>query len=77
MVVEREGRATRTGLQELDEIEIFMGDENSLRMQQTYTHEFQCIYDLTMYPFDNQVTNQNETNVDICPPIFLPPGVFH
>ena len=35
--------------------EIFTGTENSVRMQQTYTHQFQCVYDLWKYPFDTQV----------------------
>ena len=40
----------------MDETEIFKGEENSLRMQQTYTHQFQCVYDLQQYPFDSQVS---------------------
>ena len=39
----------------LDEIEIFKGEENSLVMEQAYTHEFQCVYQLDKYPFDTQV----------------------
>ena len=35
--------------------EIYKGDENTLSMQQTYTHEFQCVYQLKSYPFDTQV----------------------
>ena len=38
-----------------DEAEIFEGAENSLTMNQTYTWEFQCKYQLQRYPFDNQV----------------------
>ena len=56
----RQGSFTRSGLNELDETEIFKGEENSLRMQQTYTHQFQCVYDLTHYPFDTQVESYNE-----------------
>ena len=44
-------------VEEVDEIEIFSGIENTLIMQQTYTHTFQCIYQLTKYPFDTQVSN--------------------
>ena len=55
ITVKREGSLTRSGLQELEETEIFKGEENRLRMQQTYTHEFQCVYMLSMYPFDTQV----------------------
>ena len=40
---------------ELDETEIFKGSENSLVMVQSYTHEFQCVYQLENYPFDTQV----------------------
>ena len=54
VVVEKIGNATFAGLDVVDETEIFQGDENSLVMFQTYTHEFQCIYDLKRYPFDTQ-----------------------
>ena len=40
---------------QLDEIELFQGRENSLVMVQSYTHEFQCVYQLEDYPFDTQV----------------------
>ena len=51
----REGKFTRSGLQEVDEAEIFEGNENTLTMPQTYTWEFQCKYKLQQYPFDTQV----------------------
>ena len=51
----REGNFTRSGLDEVDEIEIFKGKENKLQMQQVYTWKFQCLYDLHNYPFDTQV----------------------
>ena len=38
----------------MDEREIFKGSENRLIMRQTYTHEFQCVYELDNYPFDKQ-----------------------
>ena len=44
----------RSGLDEVDEREIFKGSENRLIMRQTYTHEFQCVYKLDNYPFDKQ-----------------------
>ena len=53
--VRREGKFTRSGLETVDETFIFRGDENSLVMNQTYTHEFQCPYDFKWYPFDTQV----------------------
>ena len=58
VTVTREGNFTRSGLEEVDEIEIFYGAENSLTMNQTYTWAFQCQYELKRYPFDTQV-NQN------------------
>ena len=57
VLVMREGNFTRSGLDEVDEIEIYRGDENTLTMQQTYTHEFQCVYQLMKYPFDTQVSS--------------------
>ena len=44
----------RSGVDEVDEREIFEGSENRLIMIQTYTHEFQCVYKLESYPFDAQ-----------------------
>ena len=58
VLVKREGPFERSGYEVLDEIEIFKGNENSLSMVQSYTHEFQCVYQLESYPFDSQV----ETN---------------
>ena len=55
LTVTREGQFTRSELQEIDEAEIFEGNENTLMMTQTYTREFQCIYKLQRYPFDTQV----------------------
>ena len=55
----REGTFARSGLDEVDEAEIFEGDENTLMMSQTYTREFQCKYKLQQYPFDIQVNFQN------------------
>ena len=54
IVVERKGNGTMTGLEIVDEKEVFEGRANSLVMFQTYTHDFQCIYDLRKYPFDTQ-----------------------
>ena len=53
--VKREGKFTRSGVEEVDEAEIFEGGENALKMTQTYTRQFQCKYRLRQYPFDNQV----------------------
>ena len=53
VTVTREGNFTRSW--GLDEAEIFQGASNSLTMNQTYTWEFQCKYELQRYPFDTQV----------------------
>ena len=55
VVVKREGNFTRGGPDIIDEIETFSGFENSIVMSQTYTHRFQCAYELAYYPFDTQV----------------------
>ena len=55
LTVAREGDFIRSGLDDVDEVEIFKGAENSLTMNQTYTWEFQCKYELSHYPFDTQV----------------------
>ena len=55
VVVKRERNFTRSELNVVDEIEVFEGSENSLIMNQTYTHEFQCSFDFSRYPFDHQV----------------------
>ena len=46
---------TMSGLESVDETEIFEGSQNRLVMNQTYTHTFQCNYKLSYYPFDTQV----------------------
>ena len=53
--VNREGNFTRSGYEVLDESELFKGEENSLIMTQSYTHKFQCVFELQRYPFDTQV----------------------
>ena len=55
VTVTREGNFTRSGIEEVDEAEIFEGAENRLTMKQTYTWEFQCKYQLQRYPLDTQV----------------------
>ena len=39
----------------VDETYLFKGSQNSLVMTQSYTHDFQCVYQLERYPFDTQV----------------------
>ena len=53
--VKREGNFTRNGREMIDEAYVFKGEENSLVMNQSYTHHFQCVYQLEKYPFDTQV----------------------
>ena len=55
VMVKKRGNSTPSGLDTLDETEIFSGRENSLVMSQTYTHTFQCSYEHSAYPFDTQV----------------------
>ena len=59
ILVEREGNVSRNSMSEIDEAEVFQGAENSLRMEQTYTHSFQCVFKLAQYPFDTQVGFSN------------------
>jgi hypothetical protein len=56
VTVSREGNFSRSPLDEVEEIEVFHGDQNTLMMTQTYTREFQCHYELANYPFDTQVS---------------------
>ena len=80
IVVQREGNFTRSGVEVLDEIEIFQGAENRLAMYQTYTKSFQCQYHLQKYPFDNQVCKWILTfyHTKIYQYIYFPsPGVCH
>ena len=49
----------RSGDEIVDETQIFDGAKNSLIMSQTYTHDFQCMYQLERYPFDKQVVAYN------------------
>ena len=56
VVVRREQENGRmSGPESVDETEIFSGFENSLVMNQTYTHSFQCNFEFPKYPFDTQV----------------------
>ena len=52
--VRREGNLTRGGLELVDEVELFQGDQNPIVMTQVYTKTFQCQYDFQLYPFDTQ-----------------------
>ena len=54
VVVERSSNGSPAGLESVDETDLFLGEQHSLVMFQTYTHEFQCIFNLQKYPFDMQ-----------------------
>ena len=56
VLVHREGKPKSNELTDVDEAEIFQGSENSLIMEQTYTHAFQCVFKLSKYTFDTQVS---------------------
>ena len=60
--VQREGNGTKDSVTDIDEAEVFQGSENSLRMEQTYSHTFQNDIDLFRYPFDKQVPFHVEKN---------------
>ena len=49
---------SRSGIKEVDELEQFEADGNRIEMQQVYTWQFQCKYDLKLYPFDGQVKGE-------------------
>ena len=53
--VTMEGDFARSGMDVVDEIEIFRGNDNKLTMNQTYSKEFQCTYLIQWFPFDTQV----------------------
>ena len=55
LVVKQEGNPTMSGANTIEETDLFNGYENSLVMSQTYTHTFQCAFELSAYPFDTQV----------------------
>ena len=54
VTVRKEGNLTRGGMELVDEVEIFQGDQNHLVMAQVYTKTFQCQMDFQLYPFDTQ-----------------------
>ena len=56
MAVTREGKLIRSDMKSADEIEIFMGQENKITMNQTYSKTFKCTYLIHWFPFDTQVS---------------------
>ena len=65
--VQREGNHTLSKQKVLDETYLFKGSENSLVMTQSYTHDFQCVYQLQRYPFDTQVGGMLKIQTTSCP----------
>ena len=55
----------------VEEKEIFKGSENHLTLKQTYTHEFQCLYNLEKYPFDKQDCSINTTTTELDNPMMM------
>ena len=55
-------------MEEVDEREIFEGAENSMTMNQTYTHLFRCAFNLEKYPFDRQICSIDMTTTDLDAP---------
>ena len=58
-------------MEEVDEKEIFEGSENRLTLEQTYTHEFQCLYRLQSYPFDKQECSINMKTTKLDNPMMM------
>ena len=56
--ISREGNFSRSGVDVVDEIEIFEGSENPLILMQSYTKVFKCEYHLATFPFDTQVCSR-------------------
>ena len=53
--ISREGSFSRSGVDVVDEIEVFVGSENPVILMQAYTKIFKCEYHLATFPFDTQV----------------------
>ena len=53
-MVKRLGNSTRSGNDYDEDISIFEGNQNSIRLSRSYDIEFICEYDMRWYPFDYQ-----------------------
>ena len=60
----REGDFVRSSDQNVEEINIFDGKLNRIIFEQVYAKIFKCTYQLQLYPFDTQVTNQSTSRLD-------------
>ena len=74
MAITREGDFIRSQMDVVDEIEIFNGRDNRVTMNQTYSKEFQCKYQLHWFPFDTQVSNKIQENICF---ILICSGLLH
>ena len=53
-IVKRLGNSTRSGNEYDEDIQIFEGSENTIRLSRAFDIEFICEYDMRWYPFDSQ-----------------------
>ena len=53
-IVKRLGSSTRSGTEYDEDIQIFEGSENTIRLSRAFDIEFICEYDMRWYPFDSQ-----------------------
>ena len=54
VIVKRLGSSTKSGNEYDEDIQIFEGGENTLRLSRAFDIEFICEYDMRWYPFDSQ-----------------------
>jgi hypothetical protein len=54
-IIERKGQPRRNSLEDLDENLVFDGKDNPLNMKRYYSMEFGCVFDLKLFPFDDQL----------------------
>ena len=53
--IDRRGNFTMSGIESVDEVDIFKGKDNPIILLQSYTKVFKCKYNLIAFPFDTQV----------------------
>ena len=75
--IQRNGTATISPLEELQNDHIFSGAENELMLSQIYTTRFTCKYDMAAYPFDIQTCSMTFImQVYLCHTIFCYQIIF-
>ena len=55
LTLTREGDFIGSEDDNVEEINIFEGEDNKITFQQVYDKELKCVYQLQLYPFDTQV----------------------